>query len=541
MSSFNWPTTSGSSPYWGNSVATSGSLPLTGTTGEVIFVRDTEDMYYWNGSAWTRVRYSLTTDVTGVLPVANGGTNSSTALSNNRVIRSTAGAIVEAAAITANRALVSDANGIPTHTAVTNTELGYVSGVTSAIQTQLTTGATNLTNHEADTSTHGVGEIVGRTEAQTLTNKTLTSPVINTPTGIVKGDVGLGNVDNTSDATKNAASVTLTNKAIDADANTITNIENADIKAAAAIDATKIADGSVTNTEFQYINTLSSNAQTQISAKQANVITTQGDLVLGNGSNAADRLAIGANGTVLTSNGTTASWQAPGTGSYSAKSADYVVLDGDGFRTIGMTTGAANKTITLPTASANTNRVISFVKLDTAAGALIIDGENSETINDATTVTLPGYLDSIDIICDGTNWKIISDNRRPFKYIEGTTYNAVSLVVTSTNWVTTRGWFTPYQCSNGDWHLKFVVTGNFSSGTNSAFTLNFAGVTFKATSSYHQAVSVYDGRGAARTCTAAAEQNTDNINVLLSSSLALDNTWSVSGDVELNSKPTWAY
>lgn len=30
----------------------------------------------------------------------------------------------------------------------------------------------------------------------TLTNKTLTSPVINTPTGIVKGDVGLGNVLN---------------------------------------------------------------------------------------------------------------------------------------------------------------------------------------------------------------------------------------------------------------------------------------------------------------------------------------------------------
>lgn len=37
---------------------------------------------------------------------------------------------------------------------------------------------------------------------QTLTSKTLTSPVINTPTGIVKGDVGLGNVDNTSDASK---------------------------------------------------------------------------------------------------------------------------------------------------------------------------------------------------------------------------------------------------------------------------------------------------------------------------------------------------
>lgn len=74
----------------------------------------------------------------------------------------------------------------------------------------------------------------------TLTNKTLTAPVINSPTGIVKADVGLSNVDNTSDATKNAASVTLTNKTIDADQNTITNIENADIKASAAITYSKL-------------------------------------------------------------------------------------------------------------------------------------------------------------------------------------------------------------------------------------------------------------------------------------------------------------
>ena len=39
-------------------------------------------------------------------------------------------------------------------------------------------------------------------------------------------------------------------------------------------------------------------------------ITTTGDLILGNGTNSATRLAIGANGYVLTSNGTTASWQA---------------------------------------------------------------------------------------------------------------------------------------------------------------------------------------------------------------------------------------
>jgi hypothetical protein len=50
---------------------------------------------------------------------------------------------------------------------------------------------------------------------KTVTGGTFESPAINTPTGIVKGDVGLGNVDNTSDATKNAASATLTNKTID--------------------------------------------------------------------------------------------------------------------------------------------------------------------------------------------------------------------------------------------------------------------------------------------------------------------------------------
>ena len=44
-------------------------------------------------------------------------------------------------------------------------------------------------------------------------------------------------------------------------------ILNADVNASAALDATKIADGTVTSTEFQYINSLSSNAQTQLTAR----------------------------------------------------------------------------------------------------------------------------------------------------------------------------------------------------------------------------------------------------------------------------------
>jgi len=60
---------------------------------------------------------------------------------------------------------------------------------------------------------------------------------------------------------------TLINKSIDSDNNTITNIVNADIKTAAAIDATKIANGNVSNTEFQYLDGVTSAIQTQLNTK----------------------------------------------------------------------------------------------------------------------------------------------------------------------------------------------------------------------------------------------------------------------------------
>jgi hypothetical protein len=70
------------------------------------------------------------------------------------------------------------------------------------LQTDIDTRATTteLNNHMSDTSTHGVGTVVGTSESQTLTNK-----------------------------------------AINADSNTITNIDNADIKAAAGIALDKLA------------------------------------------------------------------------------------------------------------------------------------------------------------------------------------------------------------------------------------------------------------------------------------------------------------
>lgn len=73
---------------------------------------------------------------TGTLPIARGGTNSSAALGNDRVMISSGGAIVESAAISPNKALVANANGIPVASSVTTTEINYLSGVTSSVQTQ---------------------------------------------------------------------------------------------------------------------------------------------------------------------------------------------------------------------------------------------------------------------------------------------------------------------------------------------------------------------------------------------------------------------
>jgi hypothetical protein len=75
-------------------------------------------------------------------------------------------------------------------------------------------------------------------------------------------------------------------------------------------------------------------------------ITTTGDLILGNGTNSATRLAIGANGYILTSNGTTASWSAAPAGGVTTFSAGTTGLTPNtgttGAVTLAGTLGVAN-------------------------------------------------------------------------------------------------------------------------------------------------------------------------------------------------------
>jgi len=103
---------------------------------------------------------------------------------------------------------------------------------------------------------------------QTFTNKTLTSPKINENVAVTATATELNLLSGVTSLVTASSTITFTNKTFDADGtgNSITNIEDANIKSAAAIDATKIHDGTVSNTEFGHLNGVTSNIQDQINA-----------------------------------------------------------------------------------------------------------------------------------------------------------------------------------------------------------------------------------------------------------------------------------
>ena len=76
-----------------------------------------------------------------------------------------------------------------------------------------------------------------------------------------------------------------------------------------------------------------------------------------------------------------------------------------------VTTGSSAVTANLPAAGSDyTGRVVTIFKADSGGGAVTIDGNSSETINGATTVALSAQYNYRTIICDGSNWLVISSS-----------------------------------------------------------------------------------------------------------------------------------
>ncbi len=81
---------------------------------------------------------------------ADGSGNSITNIENGDIKAAAAIAVNKLAAVTVSKALASDASGFIVASGTSAVELGYVTGVTSAIQTQLNSNATAISDHLAD-------------------------------------------------------------------------------------------------------------------------------------------------------------------------------------------------------------------------------------------------------------------------------------------------------------------------------------------------------------------------------------------------------
>lgn len=160
--------------------------------------------------------------------------------------------------LTASRALATDANKQLTSSATTATELGYVNGVTSAIQTQIDTKFTDgsLTASRAVATTAGGALTVAATTSTEL--------------GYVNGVTSAIQTQIDTKITSGAGAI------VDADINSSADIDSTKIKEASATNVVAIFDingllnGSFTTAaENFFLSGLTSSVQTQLNAKAA--------------------------------------------------------------------------------------------------------------------------------------------------------------------------------------------------------------------------------------------------------------------------------
>ena len=217
--------------------------------------------------------------------------------------------------------LVTPALGTPTAIVLTSaTGLPLTTGVTGVLPTA--NGGTNL-------SSFTLNGAVYATSTSVLTTGTL--PVLSGGTGVTTSTGSGSNVLNTSPSlvtpdlgtptSGNFSTGTFTwptfNQNTTGSAGSVANALTAGLTTLSALSLPgSQVSGNISGNAANVTGTVAigngGTGQTTASAafNALSPITSTGDLILGNGVNSATRLAIGTNGYVLTSNGTTASWQA---------------------------------------------------------------------------------------------------------------------------------------------------------------------------------------------------------------------------------------
>jgi hypothetical protein len=219
------------------------SLTTTGTSGAATLVGSTLNIPQYSGgggsTAWGSITGTLSsqTDLQTALDGKVDENAAITASTKTKITYDSKGLVTAGADLSASDIPSGiDASKISTGV-ISNAEFDYLNGLTDNIQTQFTGKQQTL---------------VSGTNIKTVNSNSL----------LGSGDVAVQAtlVSGTNIKTINSTS--------------LLGSGNISVAPATGIDATAIADGSVTSTEFQYINSLTSNAQTQIDSKTNKLITT---------------------------------------------------------------------------------------------------------------------------------------------------------------------------------------------------------------------------------------------------------------------------